>query len=288
MVGQPKRVLKASRLQGLRGPVAPQVLCAHVCMCECAHTRVSLWGVLLCICQVCAHLCACMHLTRACVGVWVAAWPHAVALRIKKREEILSLPCLPHTRHGSGSLLHGQQAWGSLNGAETCPSRTPCKPPCVQEPRPRCVMGAGQAAPSLLSPLHPGPGTMWEFSGQSHPSSGSSHNTFPRKSPLAGLLTRGQSRGHPREGHRRTACQREAGWGGGSWHPRSVPAGPVWPWEMSGSHSESQLPHLIRGAARSSQPFQSHTPVMACEGTPCGPCLGPTPAVDAVPPPAEP
>lgn len=81
-MGQPKRVLKASRLKGLRGPVAPQVSCAHTC--------VSLWGALLCTCQVCAHLCVCVHPPRACVGVWVAAWPHAVALRMEKRGDPLS------------------------------------------------------------------------------------------------------------------------------------------------------------------------------------------------------
>ena len=49
MVGRPKRVLKASRLEGLRGPVAPQVLCVRVCMCR----------VRVCACVMCV-VCACV------------------------------------------------------------------------------------------------------------------------------------------------------------------------------------------------------------------------------------
>ena len=70
-----------------------------------------------------------------------------------EREKRSSLsPHLPHPRHGSGSLLHGQQAWGSLNRAETTPSRTPCKPPRVQAPTrdgcgPGCTFAPLSSAP---------------------------------------------------------------------------------------------------------------------------------------------
>ena len=62
MVGRPKRVLKASRLEGLRGPVAPQVLCVRVCMC-----RVRVCACVVCMCHVrCVCMCECAH---TCVSI---------------------------------------------------------------------------------------------------------------------------------------------------------------------------------------------------------------------------
>lgn len=170
----------------------------------CLHETPGQWGSWGRFCAVVMSVPICVHASHKYsvmyvhvhVCRWVAAGLHAAALRKERRGPPPSLSPLPQPHidlaaHPGPPGCSPDSRPGGVNGAETSPCRSQCKPPCVREAR--CVTGMSQLlAPSSLICTQAA-GEVLKFSGGSLLSSESPQH-FPQRVPNDGATHTSQAR----------------------------------------------------------------------------------------------